>query len=230
MRWWRPVFAGAGALVVVALAVVLVLVVARLHGVPAVRDLQAAVASAGAWAPVAFVVVQVGLTVTPFPRTVFTLAAGLLFGAVAGLALTLLASTLAAVLAFWLVRLTGGRLVRRYARGAAIDWVRSRLDHHGTLAVASMRLVPLVPFSVFNYLTGLSAVRFVPYALGTVLGTVPGTVAVVVLGDAATGQPSPALVAVSVVCGLVGLGGVVVATRRPVPGEVAEPKLAGQHS
>jgi uncharacterized membrane protein YdjX (TVP38/TMEM64 family) len=80
-----------------------------------------------------------------------------------------------------------------------------------------MRLVPAIPFSVLNYLCGLSAVRFWPYLVGTVVGIVPGTVAIVVLGDAVTGRPSPALIVVSVICGLVGAAGIVVAARRPVP-------------
>nr|WP_239028919.1 VTT domain-containing protein [Pseudonocardia acidicola] len=211
--------------------VVGVALVAYTHGVPGIRDLQAMMAAAGLWAPALFVGLQAALTVTPVPRTVFTLAAGLLFGSLLGLALTLLATTLAAAFAFWLVRMTGGRLVRRYARGAAVHWARTRLDHHGTLAVASLRLVPLVPFSVLNYLSGLSAVRFVPYVIGTVVGILPGTVAMVVLGDAVTGRPSPVLIAVSVVCGLIGLAGIVVAARRPVPEEIepdAEPEPAGR--
>ena len=54
-----------------------------------------------------------------------------------------------------------------------------------------------------------------PYLLGTVLGTAPGTVALVILGDAVTGRVSPALLAVSVTGGLVGTLGAVVAARRP---------------
>ncbi len=209
--------AGIGAVV---LLVVMVLL-GRAYGVPGAGDLQATMTGAGLWAPALFVALQAALTVAPIPRTVFTLSAGLLFGSVVGLALTLLATVLAALLAFWLVRVTGGRLVERYARGGAVEWVRRRLDHHGTLAVASLRLVPMVPFSVLNYLAGLSAVRFVPYVVGTVVGILPGTMAIVVLGDAVTGEPSPALIAVSAVCGLIGLAGVVVAARRPVPEGVA---------
>jgi uncharacterized membrane protein YdjX (TVP38/TMEM64 family) len=58
-------------------------------------------------------------------------------------------------------------------------------------------------------------VRFAPFLLGTVLGTAPGTIALVVLGDAVTGRVSPALLAVSVTGGLVGTIGAVVAARRP---------------
>ncbi|WP_344416179.1 TVP38/TMEM64 family protein [Pseudonocardia ailaonensis] len=213
MRWWRPVLAGVGLLALVAV----VLLLARTYGIPGIGDLRRMTAEAGVWAPLLFLGLQAGLCVTPVPRTVFTLTAGLLFGSVFGLVLTLTGTVLAAVIAYFLVRATGGRLVERYVRGSAVRWARTRLDHHGTLAVTSMRLVPFIPFSALNYVCGLSAVRFLPYLVGTVVGIIPGTVAIVVLGDAVTGRPSPALIAVSVVCGLIGLGGIVIAARRPIP-------------
>src|SRR6185312_16984746 len=99
-------------------------------------------------------------------------------------------------------------------RGPVV-WPRRRLDRSGLLAVTSLRLIPALPFSLLNYAAGLSGVRFTPYLLGTVLGTAPGTIALVVLGDAVTGRVSPALLAVSVTGGLVGTVGAVVAARRP---------------
>ncbi|MCX6467459.1 MAG: VTT domain-containing protein [Pseudonocardiales bacterium] len=117
----------------------------------------------------------------------FTVAAGVLFGSVLGVLLAVAGTTLAAVAAFWLVRLVAGPFVERHAHRAGIAWVRRRLARNGLLAVASLRLIPMVPFAVLNYAAGLSGVRFVPYVLGTVIGILPGTVAVVVLGDAAIG-------------------------------------------
>jgi uncharacterized membrane protein YdjX (TVP38/TMEM64 family) len=207
--------------VVVAVATLLVV---RAHGVPVVPrldDLRRVVTEAGPWAPVVFVVLQVLLNVPPFPRTVFTVSAGLLFGSLWGTVLTLTGTAIAAVLAFYLVRWTGGRLVARYATHRRAVWVRRRLDHHGTLAVTSLRLIPMVPFAALNYLSGLSTVRFWPYLAGTVVGSVPGTAAIVILGDAVTGHVSPTLLAVSAACALVGLAGVLVAARRPLPDEPA---------
>jgi len=215
------VLAGIGVLALLAVVVVVV----RVYGVPGVSDLRRIVAEAGAWAPLLFLGLQAVLCVAPVPRTVFTVAAGALFGTALGLVVTLVATAIAGVIAYFLVRATGGRLVERYVRGAAVHWARRRLDHHGTLAVTSLRLVPLVPFAALNYVCGLSAVRFVPYLVGTVVGIIPGTVAIVVLGDAVTGRPSPGLIAVSVVCGLIGLAGVVIAARRPLPEE--EPAATG---
>jgi uncharacterized membrane protein YdjX (TVP38/TMEM64 family) len=129
--------------------------------------------------------------------------------------LAVVATAVAAVLAFWLVRLTGGGLVDRFADRAPVVWTRRRLDRSGLLAVTSLRLIPAIPFSVLNYAAGLSGVRFTPYLLGSVLGTAPGTIALVILGDAVTGRVSPALLAVSLTGGLVGLVGAAVAARRP---------------
>ena len=205
---------GAAALAVSAVAALVVLSRLGPGGLSA-ATVQDAVRGAGAWAPALFVVLQILVTVPPVPRTILTLAAGLLFGSVLGVAIAVSATALSAVVAFWLVRLTGGALVERFADRGPVVWTRQRLDRSGLLAVTSLRLIPALPFSLLNYAAGLSGVRFTPYLLGTVLGTAPGTIALVVLGDAVTGRVSPALLAVSVTGGLVGTIGAVVAARRP---------------
>ncbi len=179
------------------------------------------VAAAGWWAPVVFLLLYGTVTVVPVPRTVLTVTAGVLFGSVLGVLLAVAGTVLAAALAFGLVRLLGARVVERFADHRVLVAVRRRLDRSGLLAVASLRLIPALPFSAVNYAAGLSGVRFAPYAAGTLLGILPGTVAVVVLGDAvAGGSPHPALIAVSVVCGAVGAAGALVAARRP-PAEIS---------
>jgi uncharacterized membrane protein YdjX (TVP38/TMEM64 family) len=105
-----------------------------------------------------------------------------------------------------------------------VAWTRARLDRSGLLAVTSLRLIPAIPFSVLNYAAGLSGVRFAPYLLGSVLGTAPGTIALVVLGDAVTGDVPPALLAVSVTGGLLGTVGALVAARRPAEDRAVTPR------
>lgn len=214
---------GAAALVVLAVAALVVL--NRLGGSglnPA--TVQDTVRGAGVWAPALFVVLQVLITVPPVPRTIFTLAAGLLFGSALGVAIAVSATALGAVVAFWLVRLTGGAFMERFADRGPVVWTRQRLDRSGLLAVTSLRLIPALPFSVLNYAAGLSGVRFAPFLLGTVLGTAPGTIALVVLGDAVTGDVHPGLLAVSVTGGLVGTVGAVIAARRPQVERVPTPE------
>jgi uncharacterized membrane protein YdjX (TVP38/TMEM64 family) len=210
VKWQR--LAAAAALA--ALAVVAVVVARRLD----VPELRHTVEGAGVWAPLMFVALQVLCTVPPpIPRSLFTLAAGLLFGSATGSVLAVVATTLAAVAAFALVRLTGGGIVERYAERAPVLWTRRRLDRSGLLAVVSLRLIPVLPFPLVNYAAGLSGVGFLPYAAGTLLGILPGTIALVVLGDAVTGQVPTALLVVSVTCGLLGMAGIGVAARPPDP-------------
>jgi uncharacterized membrane protein YdjX (TVP38/TMEM64 family) len=185
---------------------------------------QDAVRGAGVWAPALFLVLQVLVTVPPVPRTIFTVAAGLLFGSALGVAVAVVATALGAVVAFWLVRLTGGGVVERFADRPPVVWTRQRLDRSGLLAVTSLRLIPVLPFSLLNYAAGLSGVRFAPYLFGTILGTAPGTIGLVVLGDAVTGRVSPAMLAISVAGGLVGTIGAAVAARRPQLERAAAPE------
>ena len=73
----------------------------------------------------------------------------------------------------------------------------------------SMRMIPAVPFSVLNYAAGASAVRVLPYTLATLAGVLPGTTAVVILGDALTGNVSLLLFLVSLRTAAVGAAGLI---------------------
>ncbi|MGE2813647.1 TVP38/TMEM64 family protein [Mycobacterium heidelbergense] len=168
--------------------------------------------SVGPWFPLAFLLAHIVATVVPVPRTAFTLAAGLLFGPVLGVLIAVAASTCSAVIALYLVRAAGWRL-NRLVRHRSIDTVDERLRQRGWLAVLSLRLIPAVPFSAINYAAGASAVRALPYTLATLGGLLPGTTAVVTLGDALAGHPSSLLYLVSVCTGALGLTGLVVEIR-----------------
>jgi uncharacterized membrane protein YdjX (TVP38/TMEM64 family) len=191
------------------LAVIVILVaVALLVPMPTAVQLRDWATSVGPWFPPAFLVAHVVVTVFPFPRTAFTLAAGLLFGPVLGVPLAVIAATASAVAALLLVRAAGWQL-NKLVRHPRIDSLDARLRERGWPAIVSMRLIPAVPFSVLNYAAGASAVRLLPYTLATVVGLLPGTAAVVILGDALTGNVSPLLFLVSLVTASVGVAGLI---------------------
>jgi uncharacterized membrane protein YdjX (TVP38/TMEM64 family) len=98
-----------------------------------------------------------------------------------------------------------GWQLSRLVSHPAVDAVDARLRQRGWPVIMSLRLIPAVPFSVINYVSGASAVRVLPYTLATIVGLSPGTLAVVVLGDAITGDVSPVLVVVSLATACVGL-------------------------
>jgi uncharacterized membrane protein YdjX (TVP38/TMEM64 family) len=195
---------------VVAIAIVAVILVALVVVVPLPTAVQLRdwATSVGPWFPLTFLAAHVVITVFPFPRTAFTLAAGLLFGPVLGVAIALVASTLSAVIALFLVRAAGWQL-NRLVQHDGLDALNSRLKQRGWLTVLSMRMIPMVPFSVLNYAAGASAVRVLPYVLATVVGLLPGTAAIVIFGDALTGSVSPLLFVVSFCTAALGMVGLI---------------------
>ncbi|WP_102140983.1 TVP38/TMEM64 family protein [Mycobacterium hubeiense] len=189
-------------------AIVILVAVALLVPLPTAVQLRDWATSVGPWFPLAFLAAHTVVTIFPFPRTAFTLAAGLLFGPALGVTIAVVASTVSAVAALLLIRAAGWQL-NRLVRHPRIDSLDARLRQRGWPAILSMRLIPAVPFSVLNYAAGVSAVRVVPYALASLAGLLPGTAAVVILGDALTGNVSPLLFLISLCTASVGVAGLV---------------------
>ena len=200
-------------IVATAIAAVALVTVVLLVPLPTAVQLRDWAASVGPWFPLAFLGAHVIVTVLPFPRTAFTLAAGLLFGPALGVAIAVTASTLSALIALVLVRALGWQLSNLVGH-PRVDSLDARLRARGWPAVLSLRLIPAVPFSVLNYAAGASAVRVLPYLLATVVGLLPGTTAVVILGDAMTGDVNPLLILVSVCTAATGIAGLIYETRR----------------
>lgn len=209
--------------VLLALVVLALVVVALTLPVPSPVELRDRAQSLGPWAPLAFLLVHAVVTAAPFPRTTFTLGAGLLFGPWIGVPLCLLASTVSAALGFALSRRLGGRAVERLGPGR-VRALERRLSRRGLFAVLSTRLLPAIPFAPLNYTFGVTTVRWRPYLVGTAIGLIPGTTAVVVAGDAVTGTLSPTSLIVFVVSGSLGLAGVLWSARR---GDEDDPDAEG---
>ncbi len=111
----------------------------------------------GAIAPVVFVAVYAVAVVAFLPATPLTLLAGLVFGAVWGTLWAWVGATLGATLAF---------LIGRYAtRGLVESWREDNervrkldegVEKHGWRILLITRLVPVFPFSLQNYVYGLT--------------------------------------------------------------------------
>jgi uncharacterized membrane protein YdjX (TVP38/TMEM64 family) len=91
----------------------------------------------------------------------------------------------------------------------------------GWRIVALVRLSPLFPYSVSNYLFGVTSVKFLPYLAASGIFTMPGAFAYLYLGyigaQAATGGGDSmrrALLALGLAMTLVGIGYVTVLARR----------------
>lgn len=139
--------------------------------------LVAWVEGAGAAAPLLFVVGYAVGTVLLVPGSFMTLAAGAVFGVFQGTMLVAAGATLGMMLAFLLSRrLARGLVQRRLAATPRLEVLDRAVGADGLRIVLLLRLSPLFPFALLNYLLGLTQVRFRDYLLGS-LGIIPWTIA-----------------------------------------------------
>ncbi|GAA1225433.1 TVP38/TMEM64 family protein [Prauserella halophila] len=197
---------------------------ALLLPIPSPAEMRAWADEAGAAASVVFLAAYAVCTIAPVPRTAFNLAAGLLLGHVSGVVVALTATIVSGLCGFQLARLLGREFVTRNLHRTSVHAVDARLSGGGMLAVASLRLIPVVPFAPLSYCCGVSSLALRPYLVGTALGSVPGTIAVVVLGDALTGNTPTALLICYGVFAALGAAGLLRVIRTAAP---AGDRMAG---
>jgi len=152
--------------------------------------LQLRVSDIGAFGALLFVGAYAAAVLAFAPASIFTVAAGALYG-YWGIPLSLAGALLGATLAFAIAR----RSLRsrfafmrsRRSQFLAVDRATTRL---GWRAVLLVRLSPLIPFSIQNYLFGMTAVRWRGYVLASLVGMLPATFVKIGLGMAASGAAS----------------------------------------
>ncbi|CAN0887967.1 TVP38/TMEM64 family membrane protein slr0305 [Linum grandiflorum] len=130
-----------------------------------------------------FVAVYAGLEILAIPAIPLTMTAGLLFGPLIGTIIVSISGTVAASVAFLIARYFARERILRLVDGnkkfLAID---KAIGENSFRIVTLLRLSPLLPFSLGNYLYGLTSVKFVPYFFGSWLGMLPGSWAYVSAG------------------------------------------------
>ncbi len=104
--------------------------------------------------------------------TVMNLSAGLLFGFREGLLLVAVGSTLASAVAFVSFRYLLWDLVEERMR-RRFPHLLEGLEREGSYFILTLRLLPVIPFSVTNVILAISPVRFVPFLVYSLLGLLP---------------------------------------------------------
>jgi uncharacterized membrane protein YdjX (TVP38/TMEM64 family) len=87
------------------------------------------------------------------------------------------------------------------------------LERHGAAALFLLRLLPIGPFALLNYIVAVTTLGLGKFLLGTGAGILPGVVIYVALGGAVSDPTSPAFVVPLVGLLVLVVGGAVVARR-----------------
>lgn len=133
------------------------------------------------YAPVAYIVIYALRPLILFPALWLTILGGSLFGFWAGLAYTLIGQNLSAHLAYALGRLLASDAPDGNAKPGALARWRGLLDEQAFSSVLILRVI-YSPYELVSYGCGLLSVSWAPYALATLVGTIPSQLTFVSFG------------------------------------------------
>jgi len=147
------------------------------------NEFNAWVAQLGPFGLVVYGIFYIVATILFVPGALTTIGSGFLFGLGWGTALVSVSATIGASLSFLIARyLARDWIIARAEQSPRFKAIDQAIGKEGWKIVGLLRLSPALPFSLSNYLYGLTAVRFVPYVLSTWIGTFPGTMMYVYFG------------------------------------------------
>lgn len=140
--------------------------------------------SIGTAGPIIAAVAWIVLTPALFPGTIMAAAAGLAFGAVWGIALSLGGAVLGGIVAFVIARTVARDWVANAAaRRPRLTRLSALLERRGFAAVLAARLAPGVPATWLHYVAGISPITLRAFAAAIALGALLRTAPYAFVGD-----------------------------------------------
>lgn len=120
--------------------------------------------------------------IATLPTLPFNLVAGILWGPIGGGLLSALAASAGAVIAFVAARTLLGQPLAKHYSSSAITWLQGEFDREGWRFIAFVRINPVFPTGLLNYLLGMTSVALAPYTWATILFILPPSLLVAWLG------------------------------------------------
>jgi uncharacterized membrane protein YdjX (TVP38/TMEM64 family) len=168
-----------------------------------VRDWMAGYGAAG---PLIFVFVAAALNCAGFPGPLLAGAAGLLFGTAVGTPTAIISATLSAVAACLIARFVAGDVIERIA-ARRLKQLAALVERHSFLSTFYVRLLPGIPFTIFNYTVGLTRINVALFGLATLIGCAPRTFAYVALGGSFGNFGDPSTIIAIAILVVMAIGG-----------------------
>lgn len=114
-----------------------------------------------------------------------SMVAGLVYGSVLGTLIVLLGASLGAIISFIFGRIFFSSWVqKKMIAFPKLQAIEKSVSNEGFKFIILTRLSPVFPFSLLNYVYGISDVKFFDYTLG-LIGIIPGTFLYCSLGSLA---------------------------------------------
>lgn len=171
----RKLLAGLAAIGLVAAAYWLFWRTGALALVMDAEALRGFVERIGLLGPLAIVgLLALAIVVSPIPSAPIALAAGAAYGHVWGTLFVLLGAELGALVAFFVARLVGYEIVKKWF-GERLSLGAAGSQNALMAIVFATRLMPFVSFDIVSYAAGLTPLSVWRFALATLAGIVPAS-------------------------------------------------------
>ena len=118
-----------------------------------------------------------------YPAEILDTAAGYVYGFWAGLALVMAGWLVNALLAYWIGRHAARPVLYRFVSHERFDRLERMVETGGVTLLLGIRLVPVIPFSLFSMAAGAARADLFTFVWTTVVGYLPITAFFVYLGS-----------------------------------------------
>lgn len=146
-----------------------------------------------------FTALIVSSVLSPIPNEVFLAFAGMTMNPLSVAFFGALGSTVGAVICFYIARLGGQPLVKRFVKESTLAPVNQWFSKWGSWAILLGRIVPLVPFDAVSYLSGLAKTKVTRFAGLTFIGAVPRCLLYAYIGELIAEYNLPALILLAII-------------------------------
>jgi uncharacterized membrane protein YdjX (TVP38/TMEM64 family) len=133
------------------------------------------------WAEAAYVVVYAFAISICLPAAVATMLGGAVFGTLKGAALAWVGSLVGTVFTHWLARSVARTPMKRLFGEHRL--LRQLKDHDDVSSLLRLRILPVAPFAVLDYVAGIAGVSARRLVLATMLGVLPTCLAYAYVGS-----------------------------------------------
>src|SRR5699024_1654672 len=120
------------------------------------------------------------VALTPIPVTVMAVTAGVLFGLLQGVILSVVGVMIGCWGAYWIARLLGKQATAKILANH-YNTVEKHLDQAGFQAVVMLRLLPGFPYWPVNYGSGAFNISQRDFMFASILSVIPGQISLVAI-------------------------------------------------
>lgn len=139
----------------------------------------------GVVAPIIFILLYAIRPLIFFPATLLSLSAGFLFGPWKAIIILMIAENLSSFVSYHAGKYIGKDVLQKMdAKNIWLHKFEFYFHHNEFLTILLLRLI-FVPFDLLGYFAGASNISYKAFALGTIIGIIPGLTTVAFLGGSA---------------------------------------------